>query len=52
MDADMGRKVAIIDDMGVWPELAEYRVSPAVSRSFAEPELRQQVIPNRKIILA
>ncbi len=27
MAADMGRKVAVIDDMGIWPELAPYRVS-------------------------
>lgn len=28
MAAELGRKVAVIDDMGVWPELAAYRVAP------------------------
>lgn len=42
MAARMGRKVAVIDDMGVWPELAQYRVSPnpfgaAVSAYLRDP---------------
>lgn len=42
MAADLGRKVAVIDDMGVWPELAPYRATPnpfgaAVSAYLRDP---------------